>query len=255
MMFKQRKYLLSLALAILVVSLFSFNIPQPINWVSDYTGLISEQTKTRLNQAATELKQKTGVEIGIAIFPSIGDWDENYAALKVFETWKIGSKNDEGVLILIAVKERRIKIETGYGAEPYITDAFSGNVYRAMKELLPKGQERWDEAVSTASNLILGRIAKEKNITLTGVPEYQEQSAPVKNIMGVLILIVVFIFLMIVTKGKILEVLIWALILSGRGGGGGFGGMGGGSNGGGGFGGFGGFGGGRSGGGGAGGGF
>ncbi len=238
----------------LATTLAAFQIPQPTNWVNDFASVLSPQTESRINQQALEFKQKTEVEFAIATFSTIEDWDENTAATKVYETWKIGSKRDEGVLILLAVKERRIKIETGYGAEPYVTDAFSGDVYRDMKGLLPKGSERWDDAMSLAADLILGRIAKEKGVTLSGVPEYSEAIHQPRSIAGVITLIVIFVVLMIVTKGKILEVLLWAIILNGRGGGGGFGGgsRGGGS---GGFGGFGGFGGGRSGGGGAGGGF
>ncbi|MDD2331720.1 MAG: hypothetical protein PHI68_03595, partial [Candidatus Cloacimonetes bacterium] len=82
--------------------------------------------------------------------------------------------------------------------------------------------------------------------------EYSETSEESRSVIGWIFIFLVFVILMIVTKGRILEVLLWAMILSGRGGGGGFGG---GNRGGGGFGGFGGFGGGRSGGGGAGGGF
>lgn len=234
------------------MTLSAFTIPKPTNWVNDFAGVLSPDTEAKINFQALELKQKTDVEFAIATFTSIEDWDVNTAATKVYENWKIGSKRDEGILVLLAVKERKIKIETGYGAEPYITDAFAGRVFRKMQDLLREGAERWDEALSMAADDILGRIAKEKGIVLSGVPEYSETSEESRSVIGWIFIFLVFVILMIVTKGRILEVLLWAMILSGRGGGGGFGG---GNRGGGGFGGFGGFGGGRSGGGGAGGGF
>ena len=88
-------------------------------------------------------------------------------------------------------------------------------------------------------------IAADKNIQLTGMPDVQHREIRKRSGLSNLIFIIIFIFLMIVTRGKIL---LWLLLFSGHGGGrgGGFGGGGGG------FGGFGGFGGGSSGGGGAG---
>ncbi|MDZ4121166.1 MAG: hypothetical protein U1C33_02000, partial [Candidatus Cloacimonadaceae bacterium] len=108
-----------------------------------------------------------------------------------------------------------------------------------------------------ASLMILHRVATEKGVQLTGVPSYRGRvfdEGEGSAIPGIII-VVIFIFLVIVTKGRILEVLLWMFILGGRGGGGSCGGGSGRGGSSGGFGGFGGFGGGRSGGGGAGGGF
>lgn len=255
------RYILLLIIGLMMISVPAVaNYPRPNAFVNDFAKLLNPETTQKINNWAIELKEKTDVELAIAILPDIDGKDENTAAVELYAQWKVGNKKDEGVLILLALKERRIKIETGYGSEGYLTDAFSGDVFRQMRERLAPGSENWDEAFSIAALMILNRIATEKGVVLTGVPSYTGRGSD--NFEGspipILIVIVVFIFLVIVTKGKILEVLLWALILSGRGGGGRGGGSWGGGSGGsssGGFGGFGGFGGGRSGGGGAGGGF
>ena len=244
-------------LALLALGLGASEIPAPQGFVNDYARLLSEETRVRLNDWAIELKEKTDVELAIGIFESIGTMDENSHAVKVFETWKIGNQRDEGVLIMLALKERRLKIEVGYGSEPYVTDSYSGDVYRAMRDMLPKGREDWDGAFTQGMLLLLQRIAREKGVTISGVSEFSKgtnniRADKAKGVVG-LFGVLIFIFLIIVTRGRILEVLLWMWILGGRGGGGSWGG--GSSGGGGGFGGFGGFGGGRSGGGGAGGGF
>ncbi len=241
---------------ILGLGLFAARYPDPVAFVNDFATVLSPETREQINNWAIELKEKTDVEFSIATLPDIGGIDENTAAVELFKQWKVGNNRDEGVLILLALKERRIKIEVGYGSEAYITDAFSGDVFRTMREHLSPGSEEWNSAFTQASLMILNRIAKEKGVQLTGVPAYSARAEGGDSPIPMLIVVIVFIFLVIVTKGRILEVLLWVLILSGRGGGGrGGGSWGGGSRGGGGFGGFGGFGGGRSGGGGAGGGF
>lgn len=241
---------------VLCASLLGKAYPDPVAFVNDFAQVLSPQTRETINGWAIELKEKTGVEFSIAILKDIAGIDENTAAVELYKQWGVGNIRDEGVLILLAIQERRIKIEVGYGSEGYLTDAFSGDVFRTMREHLGAGSESWDNAFTQASLMILNRIAVEKEVQLTGVPSYSARSSQEASPIPIIVIIIVFIFLVIVTKGRILEVLLWILILSGRGGGrggGSWGGSSGGSSGG--FGGFGGFGGGRSGGGGAGGGF
>lgn len=245
---------LLLAFSLFIILLPAATFPPATSFVNDFANLLDSSTRNQLNNWAIELKEKTDVELAIAILPDIGGMDENTAAVQLFKEWKIGNNRDEGILILLALKERRIKIETGYGAEAYMTDAFSGDVFRTMRESLAQGSENWDEAFTQATLMILNRVAKEKGVQLTGVPEFKGNISTERSPIPIIVVIVIFIFLVIVTKGRIIEVLFWLLIFSSRGGGGGSWG-GGNSSGSGGFGGFGGFGGGRSGGGGAGGGF
>lgn len=257
-----RKFLSLLFIGVMVSLAFA-KIPKPLGFVSDFAGILSPQTRTQINDWAIELREKTDVDLFIATFPDIGGADEVSYGVQVYKEWEIGSKRDEGVLLFLAVKERRLRIEVGYGSEGYLPDADNIKVIQTMRSYLSKGAEDWDQAFTQGSLMLLAKIAQEKGVTLTGVSAYSQGSSKSSRRMsgfGTLGLIVLFIFLMIVTKGKILEVLLWMFILGGRGGGWGGGNSGGswggGSSGGfGGFGGFGGGGGGRSGGGGAGGGF
>ena len=258
------RLILLFCLLVLISGLMAVSIPQATGWVNDFAGVLDTQTKELINDWATELKEKTDVELAIAIFPTFDGEDEKSFATKLIELWKVGNKDDEGVLIVMSVQERRLRIEPGYGSEPYITDAFSGNVYRQMAGMLSKGDEDWNGAFTQGSLLILERIAKEKDVVLTGVSDYSKGGSSQSNKKAGLLLsyiIMFFIFLIMITRGNILVWLLYLFTTSGSGGPGGFGGgFGGGSSGGssggaGGFGGFGGFGGGRSGVGGAGGGF
>ncbi len=233
-------------------------IPKPQGWVNDYAGVLSEATKAELTNWFTEVKEKTDVEMAVAIFPDLGGMEyENYAT-DLYRAWGVGNKKDEGVLLLIAVQERKIKFEVGYGSEGYLTDLYTAKALDTMRNLLPKGSENFDEAVRQACSLLLQRTAQEKGVQLTGVPAFNTKGQKDSgNSKASIFAVLFFIFLIIITRGRILY---WLMLMSvmgggGSGRGGGFGGLGGSGGSGGGFGGFGGFGGGRSGGGGAGGGF
>jgi uncharacterized protein len=228
------------------------NFPKPVGWVNDFAGVMSEPNKQELTLWLTELKEKTDVEMAIAIFSDIGGQDYSNFATDLFRQWGVGNKKDEGVLLLIAIQERKIKFEVGYGSEEYLTDSYTSEAYRTITSFLNKGNENYDEAVKQATLLILNRISQFKNVQITGMPGYvrQQQAAGTKNTAGTIIVIFVFIFIVIINK-----VLYWIMLFSILGGGNRGGGSSGGFGGGGGFGGFGGFGGGSSGGGGAGGGY
>jgi len=225
--------------------------------VGDYAEVIPVQYRQKIAAAATELWQKTGDSLVVATIPSLdGDAIED-AAVRLFQQWGIGQKGDDrGVLFLVAVKERRLRIEVGYGLEGLITDAKAGMIRdQAMVPFLKKndyGQGLY-AGVAAAAHI----IAKERGVELTGVPQVNLRRPSSGLAVGGLffIFLVLFILLTSLRRGSargVLPAIILGSLLGGghRGGGfggGGFGGFGGG--------GFGGFGGGMSGGGGASGGF
>jgi uncharacterized protein len=184
--------------------------------------------------------------------PTLGDnYLEDYAT-RLYETWGIGKKGeDKGVLILNAIEERKLRIETGYGVEGILTDGIAGQIIdRYMIPSLKQGD--YGQAHLNAVIAVAQIVAKDAGVELTGeantaLRDAGGQRSPRSfSWLGILF----FIFLIIITRGKILPWLILGSMFGGgrnhddwggfgKGGGGGFGG------------GFGGFGGGMSGGGGA----
>jgi uncharacterized protein len=174
---------------------------------------------------------------------------ESYA-VALYKQWGIGSKaTDHGVLILLAVQDRKYRIEVGYGLEPILPDGKVGDIGREAVPLLR--QNDYAGAVSLMTSRVADVIAPDAGVELTGnrppLPS-QTQSRPGLSGKQLLILAVV---LLIVLLTPLRKVLFWMLLFGGGGGGGYGGGYSGGGGFGGGGGGFGGFGGGSSGGGGA----
>lgn len=254
------KFRLLVVLCLLLISAgigAKAKFPAAQGWVNDFGGVLSPETKAELTAWLTELKEKTGVEMAIAIFPDLGGADYQNFATDLYREWGVGTQKDEGVLLLIALAERKIKFEVGYGSEEYLTDIYTNTAYQEMLNSFAASKDDYNKAVKIATLVILNRIAQTKNVTITGMPSYVMQNQSSRNRgsgKGSFVVVVIFIILMIVTRGRILYWLLLFSFLGGGGRGNGSGGFGGGGSGGG-FGGFGGFGGGSSGGGGAGGGY
>ena len=142
---------------------------KPTGYVNDFVGVLNQQIKSQLEALALELKQKTGAEIAAAIVPSVeGDSIENYTNL-LAESWGIGDQDDRGALILLAVDDRRLRIEVGYGLEPIIPDGRAGEIREMMVPALRAGD--YNGAVAVAMVQLAQIVAQDAGITLTGMPQ------------------------------------------------------------------------------------
>jgi uncharacterized protein len=229
----------------------------PSGYVTDLAGVIESSTKARLEALCREVEEKTGAQIAVVTVHSLDGGSVENFAVDLYKQLGVGSKSENrGVLLLVAPDEHKYRVEVGYGLEPVINDARSGDAGRAMVSLLRGGN--YSAAIETATWILAKDIADDRGVTLSGQPparparKEQGRSSPI-GLWGVLFII--WIIFSIARAGR--------RAASGRRGGGGgwwigpmLGGMGGGGFGGSssgysGGGGFGGFGGGSSGGGGA----
>lgn len=103
--------------------------PPPERWVYDGADLLSAAEEAELAHRIDELKARTTVEVGVAVIPSVAPLTPKEYATALFERWGVGEKGkDNGVLILVAVAERRVEIETGYGVEGVLPDGRVGRI-------------------------------------------------------------------------------------------------------------------------------
>ncbi len=105
------------------------DLPEPVGYVNDFAGLIADDTEARLEQTLRQYEQETTVEVVAVTLPDLqGTTIEDYA-VRLFEKWGIGKRDvDNGVLLIVARDERDVRIEVGYGMEPYITDGQAGRI-------------------------------------------------------------------------------------------------------------------------------
>lgn len=143
-------------------------------YVTDLAGVIDPATRQKIELLATEVEQKTGAQIAVVTVNSLeGQTREDYAA-DLYKHLGIGSKkNNKGVLILIAPKERQYRLEVGYGLEPVINDARAGDVGRAMVPDLRKGD--YSAAALIGATEVAQYIAADAGVTLSGLPKMRRR--------------------------------------------------------------------------------
>lgn len=123
--------LFSVLFFIAAVNIFSLNVPKLKGPVNDLAGILSDDKKTEIENFLFEIEKKSDVQIAVLTIPSLeGENCEEYS-LRVAETWQLGSKEkDSGVLLLVAVNDKKMRIEVGYGLEANLTDAAAGRIIR-----------------------------------------------------------------------------------------------------------------------------
>jgi uncharacterized protein len=254
-----------------VLALFSsafaldLNTLQPQGYLSDFANVVDAESRQNIELYGARLQKATGAQIAIVTLASVDGQPVEDVANDLFRRWGIGQKGeDNGLLFLLVVSERRSRLEVGRGLEPFITDARAGTTLRQMRPALREA--KYGEALQIAATSLGQVIAEAKGVQVDLGPSRSarrptEGQPAYDGIPWPMIIGGIFLLLMILGKGGrgsrgggggmggLLPGLILGNMLGGRSSGGGYGG--------GGFGGydsgdtFGGFGGGDSGGGGA----
>jgi uncharacterized protein len=236
----------------------NFTALEPEGYISDFARVIDAPTRAALEQYCTRVEALTGAQIAVITINTLEGEPIEDVASDIFRKWGIGKKGkDEGILLLLATQDRRMRLEVGYGLEPVIPDGFAGDVLRAMRPGLR--DSRYGEAVTEALNVIGSRIAREKGVNIdASLPRRERRPGSASPFPGTVVFVLALVVLLMVLgggrgrgrrggggdvlTGMIIGSLLGRGLGSGRGGGGfgdfsgggGFGGFGGGSSGGGG---------------------
>jgi uncharacterized protein len=220
----------------------------PRDYVVDLAGVMPEEVKARLNAYLGELEQKTTAQMLVLTVQSLDGEEIRSFGLKVAEMWRLGKRGkDNGVLFVVAVRDRKYTIEVGYGLESILPDSYVGTIGREY--LVPyfrKGD--YGTGIYAATLAVANTIASQEGVTITGMPAVQlPRRLPEGRPFGILhaaalaIFLVVALILFITHPRQCFLLLLMSQMGGGRGGwsgggggGGGFGGGGGGGFGGGG---------------------
>lgn len=216
--------------------------PKPNTLVNDYTGTLSAEQKNALEQKLVAFDDSTSIQVAVVIMRSLGGYDISDYGYRLGRAWGIGGKEkNTGVLILSALDDRKVTIQTGYGMEGILPDIITKRIID--NEIKPHFRTgKYYEGLDAATSAI---ISYNKGEYKGNGPKTREANdIPV----GLIILIAIIIISLIgrggkgggrnVIGGRGGADIFWWSVLSGMGNSGRGGGFGGGS--GGGFGGFGG---------------
>ncbi len=224
-------------------------------YVSDFAKLLNSADKLTLTRFASELEKKTTAQIAVVTVQTTQPETIHSFSVRLFDQWKIGQKGkDNGVLLLIAFKDRKAWITTGYGLEGAIPDVLAQKIVQTI--MIPYfKRNQYSRGIKEGAIAIISLAAKEYDVQITGQETQIYQTIHrKKSPLEIIFAILLFVFIISLRSGFLGYFLIGSM-LGGRRRGGYWHGAGTGGSGGGFGGSFGGFGGGMTGGGGGGGGW
>jgi len=140
--------------------------PQTNAAVNDYAEVISPEYEARMDKLARAVWEKTGTALVVATFRDLGGESPRIFANKLYAAWGIGkSGEDKGVLLLVAVKERQVTYETGYGAEGILPDAKMGDMLDQYVVPFLRRDE-YDEGLLNGMAAVAQVVAKNAGVRL-----------------------------------------------------------------------------------------
>ncbi len=193
------RLLLSFAVA-LTAPAADWGALKPEGYVSDFARVMEGGSRTAINQYLAAVEKSTGAQVAIVTIDSLDGEPVEDVAHKLFESFGVGKKStNEGALFLLAIRDRRSRLEIGYGLEPIVPDGAAGEILRAMRPALRAGE--YGPALVEAARLLGERIARGKGVrieeTLPAQRFRREDTRGVQDNMWVRILVLIlFLYLM-----------------------------------------------------------
>ncbi len=168
-----------------------------LGFVSDFAKLLKPNDKLAITKFASELEKKTTAQLAVVTIQSTHPETIQGFSVRLFDQWKIGQKGkDNGALILVAVKDRKAWITTGYGLEGAIPDVIATKIVQAnMIPYFKSGQ--YSQGIKEGSVAVISLIAKEYDVRITGQEAQVYQTVHKrKSPLQILFTILMFIFIL-----------------------------------------------------------
>lgn len=154
-----------LLILVLAASSFALDLSKlkPEGYVSDFSRVVDASSKESINAYLSGLERASGVQVALVTIDTLDGEPIEDIANKLYIQWGVGKKGtNEGALFLFVIRDRKSRLEVGYGLEPIVPDGSAGDVLRAMRPALRAGQ--YGPAMIEAARILGGKIANGKNI-------------------------------------------------------------------------------------------
>ncbi len=180
------------------------SFPQYIGHVNDFANVIDAQTEQQLETILTNFEKMTNTQIAAVTVQSLNERPVEEYAVDLYRAWGIGAKSgenkDKGALLLVALQDRKTRLEVGYGLEGDLPDGLAGEIIRRMRPYLQQGD--YSQGMNVGVRTLVDTLAQKWNVNITGIEDrryaYSGQSQP-QQISGrsLLIMLLIFIFFII----------------------------------------------------------
>jgi len=198
---KRLAALFALIAGLAVLPLLALDVPALKGRVNDYANMLSPETVTSLETRLADFERSDSTQIVVLTVPSLqGEVLEEFS-IKVAEKWRIGQKKlDNGVILLVAKEDRKLRIEVGYGLEGKLTDLRAGRIIdNIIKPSFKAGD--YDKGVSDGVDAIMQTVKGE--YSAVDAPPQEKKDFSSSSVMTPAI----FIFFFIGIIGKIKRIL------------------------------------------------
>jgi uncharacterized protein len=149
--------------------------PIPANPVVDLAGIIEDTVESKINDYLRELEHKTSAQMAILTIKSLkGQNIEEFAINIAHDKWKLGQKGkDNGLLLLIALNDKKYRIEVGYGLEGPLPDSLVGGIGRQY--LVPNFKKGdYSTGIYAAAVVLANEIATDAGAKINGLPKLRK---------------------------------------------------------------------------------
>ena len=207
--------LVLLLLVLAVPSASALECPAtPARWFTDAAGLLDITQAAALDQKLAAFEQESGHQFLIYTLPTIGDDAIEDFTVRCAQKWGVGQKKyDNGLIVFLFMKEKKIRVEVGYGLEGAVTDAYSS---RVMREVMAPHFQRsdWNGGLIAGADALMQRVrGNEPDVAPLQRPQQAPATQPAAG-SSVLFMILLFVFIFFILPS----------LMRGRRGGGGCGG-------------------------------
>lgn len=171
--------------------------PNPPRLVNDMAGIFSPDQSQMLERKLNDYNDSTSTQIAVVTMQSTGDYEIKDYAQRLAQQWGIGQKGkNNGIMLLVAVEDRKVTIQTGYGMEGTVTDA---GTKRIIEEIIKPyfKEKRYFEGIDEGTNAII-LLAKGE---FKADPKSKKKGLPKQLILLFLIVIVIMIINAFKNKG------------------------------------------------------
>lgn len=199
-----KRIILLILIVFIVTTLYPAGFPKLKGRVNDYANILKADEERNIEWMLEDLEKKTSAQVVLLIIDTLdGDTIEDYSIrLTEQKDWKIGQEGvDNGVILIISMKERKLRLEVGYGLEGALTDLKSSYIIRKL--IVPGFKSgNYYQGILRGLTTVSGIISKESDISAEDLKRFREKKDVSSNFPFMFFLIIFFFFVLPALSGK-----------------------------------------------------